>query len=169
MGQESWSVTTIVAIYGAVLSTIAIIWNIIREITNRGRLRVNVSRAQIFLPGEVRIDVSSGAVNIHSPDKLWYKVTNVGRQPLWLSQIGGGTAGGKEFLLATTKQLPIKLDPGETFDDFSAEASQLDKHLDGPEKVTFLGAWDTLGKIHKLPRRRLKVFLKELRERKKSQ
>lgn len=153
MAQETWSVTTIVAVYGAVLSTIAIVWNIIREVTNRGRLRVNVSLAEIFSAGVGRI----------ATDKLWYKVTNVGRQPIWLSQIGGGLSNGKHFLITVQKQFPIKLDPGQEFSDASADASQ----LDGPEKILFLGAWDTLGKIHKVPRRRLKVLLKELRERKK--
>ncbi len=150
MGQESWSTTTILAIYGAVLSTIVMIWNIIREITNRGRLRVTVTLAEIFSAGVGRI----------ATDKLWYKVTNVGRQPIWLSQIGGGLSNGKHFLITVQEQFPIKLDPGQDFSDASADASQ----LGGPEKIVFLGAWDTLGKIHKVPRRRLNALLNELRQ-----
>ncbi len=68
-------VTITLAAYGALLSTAIAVWNVYREITNRGRLRVRVNVAEMFAPGV-------GAI---AKDKLWYKVTNVGRQPIWLS------------------------------------------------------------------------------------
>lgn len=150
MGQDSSMVTTIVAVYGAAVSTLVAAWNIFREVTNRGRLRVSVNIAEMYQPGVGRI----------AADKLWYKVTNVGRRPIHLTQIGGGLRNGKHFLITVPRQFPIKLEPGETFDDASTDA----KFLDGPDQIVFLGAWDTLGKIHKLPRRRLKALLKERRK-----
>lgn len=157
MGQEPSTLTTILAAYGAVLATLVAGWNIFREVTNKGRLRVTVTLAEIH----------SEVVGLLAKDKLWFKVTNEGRKPIFLSQLGGGLRSGEHFLLRVPVQFPIKLDPGQTFDDASVNAKELYEHLSGPDQLTFLGAWDTLRKIHKVPRRRLKTFRTELRERKK--
>jgi hypothetical protein len=141
--------TILVAVYGAVVATAVAIWNIYRSITDRGQLRVTVTRANKFVPG----------VGDIAKDKLWYKVTNVGRQPIYLTQIGGGyKTRGKFFLIATPEQLPRKLEPGEAFDDASSDAMQL-----ATERIAFLGAWDSFDKVHKLPRRDLKALLKDIR------
>jgi len=141
--------TTLIALYGAVVATAVAVWNIYRSITDKGRLRVIVSRANVFAPG----------VGDIAKDKLWYKVINVGRQSIWVTHIGGGYfTAGKHFIITTLQQLPKKLEPGEAFDDASSDAKNLDA-----EKVSFLGAWDSLGKIHKLPRRQLRALLKDLK------
>jgi hypothetical protein len=145
----AWIVSNLVALYGAVVATAVAIWNIYPSITDRGRLRVTVTRANIF----------ASSVGDIAKNKLWYKVTNVGRQPIWLTQIGGGyRTPGKHFIIATLHHLPKKLEPGETFDDASSDAKNLDA-----ERVAFLGAWDSLSKVHKLPRRQLKALLKDLK------
>src|SRR5437899_639793 len=101
--------TILVAVYGAVVATAVAVWNIYRSITDRGRLRVMAVRADSFGRGIAK-------------DKLWYKVTNVGRQPIWLTHIGGGyKTRGKRFVIATLNQLPKKLEPGEAFDDASSD------------------------------------------------
>jgi hypothetical protein len=76
---------------------------------------------------------------------------------IWLTQIGGRFHYGKEFLIAAAQQFPIELKPGAVFDDFSADATQV-RLVD----ITFLGAWDTLGKIHKVSGRQLRSLRKEL-------
>ncbi len=95
--------TAVLAIYGAVLSSLVAAWSVYREITNRGRLRVIVTLADIGAAGVGRI----------ATNRLWYKVINAGRQPIWLKQIGGGLRNGREFLLTVRVQFPIKLDSGE--------------------------------------------------------
>ena len=137
--------TILVAVYGAVVATAVAVWNIYRGITDRGRLRVSVTRANVFAPG----------VGDVAKDKVWYKVTNVGRQPIWLTQIGGDTKNREHFFIDVPQQLPKKLEPGEAFDDASSNAKSLDA-----ENVSFLGAWDSLGRIHKLPKRPLKALWK---------
>ncbi|SRR6266571_3157160 len=150
-------VTIALAAYGALLSTIIAVWNVYREVTNRGRLRVRVSIANKFAVG----------VGTIATNKLWYKVTNVGRQPIWLTQIGGGLRNGMHFLIDVPAQFLVKLEPGQTFDDASSDATNL--KADGPDRVTFLCAWDTVDKVHKLPRRRLRALLKEIRQLKPKQ
>jgi hypothetical protein len=140
--------TTLIALYAALVATGVAIWNIYWNIRDRGRLRVIVSRANVFAVG----------VGDIAKDKLWYKVINVGRQPIWVTHIGGGyRTAGKHFIITTVEQLRKKLEPGEALDDASSDAKNLDV-----EKVSFLGAWDSFGTIHKLPRRQLKALLKDL-------
>jgi hypothetical protein len=138
--------TTGIAIYGGVLSTLVGAWNIYRAITDSGCLRVDVYTSVQAVPG----------VGVIAHDRLAFKVTNAGRQPIWLKQIGG-SYGDKEFLITTGKQLPCKLEPGEDFLEAAASATDI---LEGPREPIFLGAWDTLGKVYKLPRRRLKALLR---------
>jgi hypothetical protein len=148
VAQETSIVTTVLAAWGALLSTAIAVWNIYREVTNRGRLRVIVTLA----------DIAAAGVGTIAKNVVWYKVVNVGRQSIWLQQIGGGLRNGQHFLITTAKTLPIKLEPGESFDDYSSDARKVDGD------ITFLGAWDSVGKIHKLPRRQVKALLKRLRE-----
>jgi hypothetical protein len=70
MAQEISVITTALAIYGAALSSIVAAWNIYWQATDRGRLRVSVTLAEI-------VDPNTGTV---MRNRLWYKVTNVGRQ-----------------------------------------------------------------------------------------
>ncbi len=79
-------------------------------------------------------------------------MTNVGRQPIWLKQIGGAYRGPREDLvIIVPQQFPMKLDPGQVFGDASSDVAGLDQ-----ARLKYLGAWDTLDKIHKAPRRQVR-------------
>lgn len=136
------------AIYGAVVATAVAVWNIYREVTDRGRLRVQV----------VKMNAVQGGVIIATV-KLWVNVTNVGRRPIWLSSIGGRNRRGsptKRFKLFPTQPLPVKLEPGEEFNDYSADVSSLD-----PKKVRYLSVWDSIGRVHKAPRRQFRELFED--------
>jgi hypothetical protein len=59
-------------------------------------------------------------------------------------------------VILVPQQLPMKLDPGQVFSDASSDVAGLDQ-----ARVRFLGAWDTLGKIHKAPRRQVQALFRE--------
>src|SRR5712691_12427181 len=108
----------VVAIYGAVVATLVAGWTIYRGITDRGALRVQV----------VNMDMVQGGVTI-AKDRLWVKVTNVGRQPIYLDRIGGRYRKGaprSHFLIVTAQSLPVKLEPGESFGDYSSDSTAHD-------------------------------------------
>jgi hypothetical protein len=147
-GVPEVSLTTWIALYGGIVSTLVALWTVYRGITNRGRLRLQVYTALHAVPG----------VGVIKQDRLAYKIVNDGRQPIWLKQIGGRYRD-TEFLLVTQRQLPCKLEPGEEFLEAEASAADvLDK-----QKPLYLCAWDTTNKIHKLSGRTLKALLKERR------
>jgi hypothetical protein len=47
-------VTTLIAIYGAILSSIVFLWNLYRDLTNKGKLKVDCYIGGIIIPGGPR-------------------------------------------------------------------------------------------------------------------
>lgn len=129
--ELSIDITLALAIWGAILSTAAIIWNIIRDVGDKGKLDV------AFYIGNI-------LGGIESPDKdlVFYKITNVGRKPITVTQVGGGFKV-KHFLIPTLN-VPKLLNPTEYFTVQGEDFSIFEKDLQ------FLGAWDSTGKIWKV-------------------
>jgi hypothetical protein len=138
------TVTTGVAIYGALVGTASLAWNMYWEVTNRGRLRVQVDVGNVHLGGPT-FGVAAEPIQ---RGQLMFAVTNVGRRPIFLVQIGGGYDNGDYFIMPTPAdegRLPVRLEPGQSFNDASMGAAV----LDNPE-LRFLGAWDGENRIYKL-------------------
>ena len=141
------SLTTFLASWGAVVSTIAIVWNIRRDFLDRGRLKVNCYHGCI-VSGESR-----------SPTYLVFHVTNVGRRDVQLTTIGGELSSDTHFLVPlpgtiNAQQLPRRLKPGEIYMGY-AEPKVLD------ENPRNLWAIDSLNNYWKFPRRSLKHLLRK--------
>src|SRR5712692_6424124 len=133
-----------VAVYGAIVSTAVAAWNIYRGLTDRGRLHVSVFPA---------VHAAAG-LGIIAADRVAYSVTNMGRQPVWIRQIGGMYSRSigeyREFIITTAAQLPKKLEPGESF--LEANFGLADVISDGHAPIA-MGAWDTLGRFYRAPKR----------------
>src|SRR6266404_9207285 len=102
---------TWIAVYGALVGSASLAWNIYREITNRGRLRVDVGVGNLHLSGPT-FGVAEEPIQ---RDQLMFTVTNVGRRPIFLTQIGGGYESGDYFMTpqpANEGRLPKRLEPG---------------------------------------------------------
>lgn len=136
-------ISLILAVYGAVIATIVAAWSIYQQVTTyRGQLAVQV----------VKVDMVQGHMTV-GKDKLWIKVTNVGRQPIWLNSIGGRYKRGSpksHFRIFIAQGLPVRLEPGEAFNDTSSDVNKANL-----ERVRFFCAWDSKDKVHKAPRRQL--------------
>lgn len=128
--------TTILAIWGAVLSSFTLGWNLYRDYIQRGRLRVRCFVGHIV--GDPQI----------SPQKKWliWSVTNIGKESVVLTHIGG-SYGKTEFIVNTREPLPITLEPGQYFSSQADDFSALKKELQ------CLHAYDSLGRRFKAPRK----------------
>jgi len=139
--------TSALAIWGAVLSTLAIIWNIRRDLADRGKLRVLCYRG-----------VLRGGVGPPDPKTyLVYHVTNAGRRPVVVTHIGGATTKSTHFMVTTRSPLPRTLQPGEYFLEYT-DVSIL------KEQPQALWAIDSLNKYWKIRAKALKRLLKETRD-----
>ncbi len=137
------TVTMALALWGAVLSTLSILWNIRRDIRDRGGLRVHCY-------------VGTITYGLGAPDpqpKLVYTVTNIGRRAVVLSGIGGDLVGqDKHFAIKPRGTWPKTLQPGEYHVDWTDDLSILS------ESVTSLWAADSLGKHWRIPKRTLRAI-----------
>lgn len=130
------TLTTVLAIYAAVLSSLTLGWNLYREYIHHGRLRV------ICFVGNIVGDA------VISSNKQWliWRVTNIGKEPVVLTHVGG-SFGQTAFIIDSREPLPITLEPGQYFSSQTDDFSALD------ERLKYLAAYDSLGRIFKAPKK----------------
>ena len=80
--------TTVTAIYGAVLATIVLAWNVAEFFLDRGKFKVWCMIGRTH-PGKTGIIDVGDSGDIRASDNLYWYVTNVGRRPLTLRCVGG--------------------------------------------------------------------------------
>lgn len=151
------SLTTFLAAWGDVLlSTVAIIlssiaigWNMYRDLTDRGKLRVSCSLSKMAIPD----------VGIAPEEYLVWNIVNSGRQPVLLTTIGGRLGNKTAFLLQNhVCQLPKMLRPGEFVLEYQ-KASDFVKLIDGD--LVALTAIDSLNRTYKAPQKQIKRIKRE--------
>lgn len=135
--------TTILAIWGAVLSSFAVGWQFFRDLSQRGRLRVTCYIGQIF---------GSGIRDTNN--YLVYNITNIGKEPIMFTHIGGKLKK-RDFMIITRQSLPRMLQPGEYILEYTEKLDLL-----GPE-LKHLTAIDSLGRCWKAPRKQIKKLKTE--------
>jgi len=137
--------TTFLAVWGAVVSTAAIVWNVRRDLVDRGKLRVTCYLGHLqggFGPEDPRLH-------------LVYSVTNTGRRPVTVTHIGGAVTKERHFMIIPRGELPRTLQPGEAVLEYSDDLSVLD------EAPLALWAIDSIGKHWKVPRKPLRQLLRD--------
>ena len=140
--------TTFLAVWGAIMSTLAIAWNIRRDFLDRGRLKFNCYHG---------CKVGGGS---RSPTYLVFHVTNIGRRDVQLTTVGGEVLSDRHFLIATgpatltAQQLPRMLKPGESYIAYG-KPEILEQN---PRN---LWAIDSLNNYWKLPKKSLKHLLRK--------
>lgn len=145
--MDKETITLILAVWGAILSSIAIVWNLYKDIKQRRRLRVSCYIAYIMAP--------SGKKD-NTPYLIWH-ITNIGIEPVVLTHIGGGRNGKhKKFMLRKTiTPLPMTLKPGEYVIESSTNLTLLNDNL------KFLSAIDSLNKIYKASHKQVRELKKK--------
>lgn len=134
--------TTFLAIWGAIVSSIAIGWNFYRDLSDRGRLRVQCYIGKII-----------GGIGDSATDYLIYSVTNTGKRPIMVINIGGRRhrrVGPYSGLIMVSRNLPKMLLPGEYVTEWTEDLSFLNKDL------LSLGAEDSLGNFWKCDKKSLR-------------
>lgn len=150
--MKDWPPTTWVAIYAAIVSTVALLWNVMREfVFDRSRVRINA---------DVRDLVAIGGGGTVKKDVLFIEVTNVGRVPVTISGIGGKYDDGKKFMIIPNHtRLPKRLERGERMQEMSEDRDGIHKmqtHLNSLE------CWDTYGRYHRMPKKALKKLRRQI-------
>ena len=90
---------------------------------------------------------------------LIWNVTNVGRQPVMLTNVGGEYSSTNNFVISTELPLPKMLQPGEYFTGWTDKHSELKK-----QEIKALTAIDSFGKIYKAPKKQVREIKEKLRK-----
>ena len=86
------SLTTILAIYAAIVSSILLGWNLYRELSDRARVKISVSLMRLAAGTDGRqfaVAPHLPAENANADVHVVVKMTNVGRRPVLLQGWGG--------------------------------------------------------------------------------
>lgn len=137
--------TTFLAIWGAILSTFVLGWNVFRDISNKGIIKVSC-----FIGNEI-----GGLAN---PDKdvLVYTITNIGRKPIYIKLIGG--AFKKKHFFLSSRQIPKMLQPGEYIVESAEDLSIFEKDL------KHLWVIDSIDNHWKISRKNMKFLLETFKK-----
>jgi hypothetical protein len=161
---EPLSLTSLLAFYGAVLSSFGFGWNVYRDLLDRPRLKVSMAIRRI----------------VQSPDGKWYQVqpdlpvegaseqlflvvnvSNIGRRPVKWMGWGGKwhkrEPTGGAFIIQPVA-LPAILKEGDSSSEFTPELKAASANV----KQLFI--YDSTGKNWYLSRRALKKLKQECRE-----
>jgi len=159
------SLTSFLAAYGALLSSIGFGWNLYRDLHDRARLKV-VAHLRRIARTEVTGQMFAVAphLNVAGASKqlfVFIDVTNVGRRPVRWDGWGGKyhkPVKGKNSFAIIPVNLPRMLDEGTSHSEFTE-----DLHTD-IDNVKRIFIWDAAGKNWYLPRSGLKKLKKQIRE-----
>lgn len=136
--------TQVLAIWGALLSTLLGAWKIVQDLRDRGRIQVDAIFAIIVPPPpgeEMRM-------NFH------ITFTNIGSRPIWLTKWESVIRHEPNNLLrvSSIKQtLPKVLSEGEYVSDYSPNLSNF-----ANDRVEYIHAIDSKGRSWKLPAKTLR-------------
>jgi hypothetical protein len=144
------SATTVAAIIGAITGPASLVWTIIRDRNDRGKLNVECSIA-------MAISGDPSFAGTEPTRVLLWKVTNVGRRPVHVVSVGGTLKAGVDrvFLLLNTRNLPHTLQPGEVV----YESSDRSWHL--IHNLATLYARDSLDRVYKAPRKQVEAIRRD--------
>jgi hypothetical protein len=80
-----FNLTTVMAVRGALLSSSTFGWNLLRDLSDRARLKLSVRVRRIVLGGDGRWFAAAPDMEVHPATEMLYvvlSVVNVGRRPV---------------------------------------------------------------------------------------
>jgi hypothetical protein len=164
--SEPLTITGLLALYGAILSSVGLGWNLYRDLHDRAKLKLVAHLRRIAQsavgPQHYAISPDLPIAGRSEAVYVFLDVTNVGRRPVkwigWGGKYKVRPASGKESFVVIAVALPKMLAEGESHSEFT---DGLHKEIENVKKI-FL--WDASGKNWNLSRRELNKLKAEVRK-----
>ena len=157
------SITTFLACYAALLSSIGFGWNLYRDLQNKARLTVDMRIRRIVQSTDGRWYQAAPDLPIQNASEQLFlvaNVANVGHRPVKWVGWGGHYAtpqNGKTGFVIITRHLPIMLPEGESSSEFTDDLGA------AGDDVKELFVYDSTGRNWYLSKRGLKKLKEERR------
>ena len=140
--------TDFIAVIGLVLSVTAIIWNILRDVGDKGKIKIEGCRGELY-PDHT------------NKDYLIIIITNIGKRPVWIKGLYGDEnydgAKLKGYIFGT-RGLPRILKESEYHTEF------LDWNPEKLRGIKEISVRDSRGKDWKMCKKNFKQIMKEVSE-----
>jgi hypothetical protein len=155
------TVTDVLAIYGAGLSSIAFGWNLFRDLRDKARIKVSahIRRTVQTIDGKwYAVKPDLGVEGASEQLFLVVNVTNAGRRPVLWTGWGGKYSkplNGRDSFSIIPVAIPKKLSEGETHSEYTADLSP------AGDNVKRLFIWDATGRNWYLSRGALRKLKAE--------
>jgi hypothetical protein len=159
--------TALVAIYGAIVSTFAVAWNVYRDSHDRARLELSTMVGFLTKDGNQQNIVAHAFALEKWPEQfkssspeLFLTITNVGRRPVVVQGwaiITDRKKTGNDYFRYKLTVLPKALKEGEYAVERTVDLSLL---VDGAKRIY---AWDSAGTKWALPNRQFRRLQREIR------
>jgi hypothetical protein len=144
--DKTADLTIVLAVYGALLSSITFGWNLLRDLSDRGKLKLELSIRKMTAPTGGRIYATLPSMTLEPVTEQLYlvlSVVNVGRRPMLWEGWGGKyfeSVNGDTGFTIIGPNLPKMLNERESHREFTELVPGLMPNL----KRLFI--WDTSGK-----------------------
>lgn len=165
MSQPFHGLTEFLAVYGALLSSVGLGWNLYRDLLDRPRLQVSANVRRIAVGADGKSFALKPSLQFEGASEQLFvimSVVNVGRRPVLWQGWGGKyfkPVDGKDSFFVIGRDLPKMLQEGHTHSEFT----ELD-FRPTVANVKSLFMWDASGKHWKLSRKRLGELKREAHE-----
>ena len=160
---SSFDITRFLALWGAILSSIGLGWNLYRDLHDRAKLKVSAGIKRFVTGADGRAFAIAHNLPVEGVSNQAYVVismTNVGRRPAMVKGWGGryrNPVNGKRAFTIIGIDLPKMLKEGEYHFEYTDNFNAVG------ENVKSLYVWDSSGKEWRLPKRELENLKQEVR------
>lgn len=155
------TLTQLLAVYGAGLSSVALGWNLYRDLVDRGKLKISAAIQRLVVSEDGKTYGVKHNLPVQGATERVFVIisaVNVGRRPIKLNGWGGRwnkAHNGRNSFVIVPAGMPKMLNEGEDHSELT------DEMLSNLANVKALFMWDTTKKEWKLPMRELKKLKRE--------
>jgi hypothetical protein len=160
------NLTKFLAVWGAILATFGLGWNLYKDLVDRPKLKVTARVRRIARATDGKYFAVAPEMPVQASEKLFVvmNVVNVGRRPVMWQGWGGkykkrGPDGTAFFIVG--QDLPKMLQEGESHSEMTELGDNLEPANDNVRKLYM---WDPAGREYGLSRKQMKLLRKEARK-----
>lgn len=165
LSWTKFSLTTLLAVWGAILSSIVFGWNLYRDLLDRAKIKLSVEVRRIGVREDGKFFSIEPGLNIAGASEALFvviSVVNVGRRRMRWKGAGGHykhPVNGKSSFVLSARFLPKSLEEQEAHDEFTELTEEF---INGNVKHLFI--WDVAGRKWSVSRRDMKNLVADAKK-----
>lgn len=165
-GPMQFDITSVLAVWGAILSSITFGWNLFRDLRDRPDVKLKGTLGKLTTDAGGRLHFANMKFieghpdnDPNGPTQFKLTITNTGRRRVRIEGWAGMRGRGMPKALHISRGLPRMLEEGESHEELTDEPLKI-----LADDVKRIIAWDSAGREWKLSGSELRELKKEVKE-----